>query len=84
MINILDMVGEGFNKQLKVGIDLDRDAFSGRTIGEDDGAARVARFVILESTYKDGVHDWGLRSKEMSILDRPWGGPTVEMRWWRS
>ena len=29
---------------------------------------------IVGSTYKDGVRGWGLRSKEMSILDRPWEG----------
>ena len=39
---------------------------------------------ILGSRYKDGVQGWGLRSKEMSILDRSWGGPAVEIRWWRS
>ena len=39
---------------------------------------------ILGSMYKDEVRRWVLRSKEMSILDRPWGGPAVEMRWWRS
>ena len=35
---------------------------------------------ILGSRYKDGIVRLGLRSKEMSVLDRPWGGPAVEMR----
>ena len=35
---------------------------------------------ILGSRYKDGVRGWGLRSKKMSIVDRPWGGPAEEMR----
>ena len=78
------MGGEEFNKWLEVGIDEGRDAFGRGTIGGDDGAAGVARFVNLGSRYKDGVRGWGLRSKEMSILDRPWGGPAVEMRLWRS
>ena len=47
MVSILDMGGEGFNKGLEVGINACRDAFSRGTIGEDDGAAGVARFVNL-------------------------------------
>ena len=39
---------------------------------------------IFRNRYKDGVRGWGLRSKEMSVLNRPLGGPAVEMRWWRS
>ena len=39
---------------------------------------------ILGSRYKDGVRDSGLMSKEISVLDRLWGGPAVEMRLWRS
>ena len=45
MVSILDMGGEGFNKQLEVGVDEGRAAFGRRTIGGDDGAAGVARFV---------------------------------------
>ena len=39
------MGGERFNKQLEVGVDVGRDAFCGGTIGGDDGAAVVVRFV---------------------------------------
>ena len=38
---------EGFNKRLEVGVDVGRDAFSGGTIGGDDGTAGAARFVYL-------------------------------------
>ena len=47
MVNILDMGGKGFNKWLKVGIDVGRDAFGRGTIGGDNGVAGVARFVYL-------------------------------------
>ena len=47
MVSILDIGEEGFNKQLEVGIDVGRDAFSGGTIEEDNGAGSVARFVCL-------------------------------------
>ena len=43
----MDMGREGFNKRLEVGLDEGRDAFSGGTIGGDDGVAGVARFVYL-------------------------------------
>ena len=45
MASILDMAGVGFNKLMEVGVDVGRDVFSGRTIGGDDGAAGVDRFV---------------------------------------
>ena len=47
MVSILNMVGEGFNKQLVVVVDVGRDAFNGGTIGGDNGVAGVARFVYL-------------------------------------
>ena len=39
------MGGEGFNKWLEVGVDEGRDALSRGTIGGDNGAAGIARFV---------------------------------------
>ena len=45
MVSILDM--RGTNKGLEVGVDISRNAFSKGTIGGDDGAAGVARFVYL-------------------------------------
>ena len=45
------------------------------------GQSGLPGLCILGSRYKDGVRGWGLGSKEMSILDRPWKGPAVEMRW---
>ena len=47
MVSVLDMGGEGFNKRLEAGVDEGRDAFGRGTIGGDDGAAGVARFVNL-------------------------------------
>ena len=47
MVSLLDMGGEVFNKGLEVGVNVGRDAFSMGTIGGDDGATRVARFVYL-------------------------------------
>ena len=47
MVSILDMGGEGFNKRLEVGVDVGRDVFSGGTIGGDDGAVSVARYVYF-------------------------------------
>ena len=47
MVSILDMREEGFNKRLEVGVDVGRDAFSGGTIGGDDGMAGVVRFVYF-------------------------------------
>ena len=41
------MGGEGFNKALEVGVDVNRDAFSRGTIGGDDGVARVGKLVYL-------------------------------------
>ena len=40
------MEEEGFNKGLVVGFDVSRDTFSRGIIGEDNGAARVTRFVF--------------------------------------
>ena len=45
MVGILDMEGEGFNKWLEVGVDEGRGTFDRGTIGGDDGAAGIARFV---------------------------------------
>ena len=47
MVSILDKGGERFNKGLEVDVNVGRDAFSRETIGGDDGATRVARFVYL-------------------------------------
>ena len=47
MVSILDMGGEGFNKRLEMSIDVGRDAFGRGTIGGDDGATGVAKFVYL-------------------------------------
>ena len=47
MVCILDMEGQGFNKGLEVGVDVVRDTFSRGTIGGDDGAAGITRFVYL-------------------------------------
>ena len=48
------------------------------------GQSVLPGMCILGSRYKDGVRGWGLRSKKMSVLDRSWGEPAVEIRWWRS
>ena len=45
MVYILDMGGEGFNKDLKVGTNVSRYMFSGETIGGVDGTAGVTRFM---------------------------------------
>ena len=84
MVGILDMGGKGFNKGLKVGVVVSRGMFSRGTIGGDDGVAGVAGLCIVGSSFNDGVRSWGMRSKEMSVLDRPWSGLAAEMRWWRS
>ena len=47
MVCILDIGGEGLNKGMEVGVNVSRDAFSWGTIGGDDGAAGVTRFVYL-------------------------------------
>ena len=39
---------------------------------------------ILGRRYREGVRGWELRSKEMSVSDKPREGPAVEMKWWRS
>ena len=45
VVSILDMGGEGFHKWLEVGVNEGRGTFSRGTIGGDDGAAGIARFV---------------------------------------
>ena len=81
MVGILDMGGEGFDKGLEVGVDVCQDMFGGGAIGRDDGMAGVTRFVYFRQVQGGDV---GLRSKEISALDKPWEGLAVEMRWWRS
>ena len=39
---------------------------------------------ILGGRYDNELRGWGLRSNAMSVLDRPWGVPAVEMIWWMS
>ena len=39
--------------------------------------------VFFDRRYRKGVRGWEL-SREMSVSDKPWEGPAVEMRWWRS
>ena len=40
-----NMGGEGFNKELEVGINVSRGAFSRGTMGGDDGTLGVVKFV---------------------------------------
>ena len=42
------------------------------------GQLGLSGLCILGSRYNGGVRGWGLRSKEMSVLDRPWRGLAVE------
>ena len=70
------MGGEGFDKGLEVGVDVCQDMFSGGATGRDDGMPEV--------TSGTGCRVRGLRTKEKSVLDKPWEGPAVEMRWWSS
>ena len=48
------------------------------------GQPRLPGLCILSRRYREGVRGWELRSREMSVSDKPWEGPAVEMRWWRS
>ena len=43
------------------------------------GQLGLSGLCILGSRYNEEVRGWGLRSKEMSVLDRPWGRPAVEI-----
>ena len=48
------------------------------------GRPGLSGLCILGKGYRERGAGLGLRSKEMSVSDKPWEGRAVEMRWWRS
>ena len=51
------MGGEEFHKWLELGVDEGRDVYSRGTVGGDDGAAGVDRFV----NFREWVYSWSAR-----------------------